>query len=263
MSIEGADMLKRVEIPNYGSFVFGRKRPAPAPEHRRMKSTPMGLISLPEAMPASEDLIKAAALALAQAEYAAQNDILANDQYGDCTCAGALHLEALFQALLLKGRFWRQPSKSDALWLYSQVTHPAFNPFSGANDNGANEQDVLNFWEKNGIFSDMTGKISSWSAVDARNEAAVKQAIIMNHNLYLGVELPDAWLQQAQNNPVNYVWDVAGDPNPENGHCVVGVGYTAQGVQVNSWGGLFTITWAALAKYCTPPTGELYTVVAA
>jgi hypothetical protein len=76
-------------------------------------------------------------------------------------------------------------------------------------------------------------------------------ALYLFENLFFGVELPDAWIANgAPNN--GFVWDVAGQPNPNNGHCIVGVGYEDRGVQVDTWGLIGTVTWKALAQYFVP-----------
>jgi hypothetical protein len=59
-----------------------------------------------------------------------------------------------------------------------------------------------------------------------------------------------------------FVWDAAGPSVPDNGHCVAGVGYKANGVEIDSWGMTGEITDAAIAKYATQSAGgELYTLV--
>jgi hypothetical protein len=56
-------------------------------------------------------------------------------------------------------------------------------------------------------------------------------------------------------------WNVAWPPVPTNGHCVVGVGYTPNGVTISTWGMLGLKTDAATAKYPTTiSAGELYAV---
>ena len=82
--------------------------------------------------------------------------MLGNDKWGNCTCCAALKIQAIFDCAA--GREWRMPTLEDALWLYSQVTVPPFNSETGANDNGAELQTVLNFWQKNGIYKDGHGK---------------------------------------------------------------------------------------------------------
>src|SRR5208337_5016274 len=47
--------------------------------------------------------------------------------------------------------------------------------------------------------------------------------------------------------------------DPNNGHCIMGFGYNAQGVMIDTWGMKGVITWAAIAKYCVENSGgELY-----
>jgi hypothetical protein len=59
-----------------------------------------------------------------------------------------------------------------------------------------------------------------------------------------------------------FTWDAAGPPNPANGHCVVGVGYSNKGVKICTWGMLGTLTDRAVEKYATTAgSGELYTVI--
>lgn len=247
-----ARMLKRVEIPNYGPFVFGRKRSVVPPETPVFKTPSVRIVR------AALDInaIRAAAKSL-KPIYRAEEDILANGNFGDCTCAGAHHIQAILTAISHPND-WRLPTAMDALWTYSRVTQPPFNIATGANDGGADLITVLDFWKANGVFSDGTGKIKSYAAVDPTNQDAIRAAIATNRNLYMGAELPSAWLKAPP------VWDVAGPSVPEDGHCVITYDANDQGVQIDSWGQFFTITWAALAKYFSASAGgEVYTVTAA
>jgi hypothetical protein len=80
----------------------------------------------------------------------------------------------------------------------------------------------------------------------------------MFESVVFGIELPQAWVDNMPQ-ASGFVWDVAGDPCPENGHCVIGVGYTADGVIISTWGMLGLITWAAVSKYCNPfSNGEIH-----
>jgi hypothetical protein len=59
-----------------------------------------------------------------------------------------------------------------------------------------------------------------------------------------------------------FKWDVAGDPDPENGHAIMGLGYYPTGIIVDSWGMIGCLTWAAIAKYCTTNAGgSLYAMI--
>jgi hypothetical protein len=118
----------------------------------------------------------------------------------------------------------------------------------------------LNYWENNGAPVG-SHKIAGWLAVDGTDAAEVRTALWLFENLYFGMELPDQWITPFPS-ASGFTWDAAGPPNPNNGHCVVGVGYTAQGVVIDSWGMTGLITDAAVAKYpITAANGALYTVV--
>ncbi len=257
-------MLKRIQIPGFGPYVFGRLRPAASAPPRRIVY-PFADAKTP-APPANFGMSRAFSsvriAAAARPIYAAEEDILANNRYGDCTCAGALHLMAIFSAILKRGVNFRRPNVANALWLYAQVTDPKFDAVTGANDNGADEQTVLEFLRTHGAYEDGTGRIASWATVDATRPDVMRQVLFSNNNLYLGVELPDAWLNPAPGR-AGFLWDVAGDPNPENGHCIVAYGYNETGILIDTWGLFRAMTWAAVAKYCSAPSGELYTLVAA
>ena len=97
--------------------------------------------------------------------------------------------------------------------------------------------------------------------VDPTNLEECRTALWLFENVYFGLELPDAWINPAPS-ASGFVWDVAGPSDPQNGHCVVGVGYTATGITIDTWGMTGLMTNAAVAKYATQASGgELYTVV--
>jgi hypothetical protein len=102
--------------------------------------------------------------------------------------------------------------------------------------------------------------IAGWANVDATNETEVKQMVYLFEGGMFGLELPDAWIKPFPS-ANGFVWDVAGPPNPANGHCVIACGYNDQGVHIDSWGLFGTMTWAAVAKYAsTLGEGELHAV---
>jgi len=191
--------------------------------------------------------------------YRAMADIEGNDQYGDCTCAAAAHMLAVFCSNTESE--WLIPVRSQTLAFYARVTNPPFDPATGVNDNGADEVTVLNVWAKDGFYGGGWGKIAAWATVDAANAEEVRQAIYMFGNVYFGVPMPDAWIHPFPS-ASGFVWGNAGDPNPANGHAFPGYGYNAEGVFIDTWGMFGTVTWEALAKYCAPSAGgELYTVL--
>lgn len=195
------------------------------------------------------------------------SEVLHNDTLGDCTCAGIIHIIGNWEA---NAGNPINVGPSNALWLYEHAC--GYVPGDPSTDQGGNEQDVLAFVRANGAGPGGGHKIAGFVAVDATNPNEVMQALWLFENVYLGMALPDAWVNPFPSGN-GFVWDVAGDPDPDNGHCVVGlggstrarlVGYNSVGVIIDTWGMLGTITWAALAKYCVSGAGgELWTMVGA
>jgi hypothetical protein len=86
-------------------------------------------------------------------------------------------------------------------------------------------------------------------------------ALWLFENLYFGVALPDAWINPPPDGD-GFLWDISGDPDPDNGHCFVGVGYNPEGVAIDSWGLIGIETWPAVEKYCNEDNGgALYAVL--
>jgi hypothetical protein len=242
-------MLKKVMIEGYGPFVFGRKPTL----LRTVPSFVPPAKPSPRAVSFAHDAIADAAQTL-HPIYRAEEDIDGNNAVGDCTSAAFMHIGAILQAL--KGtKVWRLPTASDALQLYSKTTTPPYNLVTRANDNGADLGTVMAYVEKFGAYPDGTFKITAPVAVDATNPAQVKAALDKHRILYMGAALANAWVQ----GPVAKVWDIAGPPDDDDGHCTMAYDYNDQGVQINSWGFFITVTWAALAKYWGAQAGgELY-----
>jgi hypothetical protein len=245
--------IKTVTHPASGhSFKLGRKRPIARCPRFALKNY---LTRGTPAPPASIDYTKAAATALAE--------MYDNDTLGDCVIAGMAHVVGV-----LTGNSGAKPfiySNKEIIGLYSAIG--GYVPGDPSTDQGCDEQTALNYWENNGALppkaSSSTGshKIAGWMTVDGTNKEEVQTAMWLFENLYFGIELPDAWINPAPSKS-GFVWDVAGAPDPNNGHCVVGVGYNATGVTIDTWGMTGTMTYAAVAKYPTQASnGELYTVV--
>jgi len=207
------------------------------------------------APPASCDYTKPAATALAE--------IYDNDALGDCVIAGMAHV-----AGVLTGNSGTEPflySDNQIIGLYSAIG--GYVPGDPATDQGCDEQTALNYWENNGALPPNSTiksgahKIAGWMAVDSTDEDECRTAMWLFENLYFGMELPDAWINPAPS-ASGFTWDVAGASDPNNGHCVVGVGYTSAGIVIDTWGMTGLMTNAAVAKYPNQASnGELYTVV--
>lgn len=238
--------IKTVKHPVSGhSFKLGRKRPIARCPRFALKNY---LTRGTPAPPASTDYTKAAAKAL--------SEMYDNDTLGDCVIAGMAHVVGV-----LTGNAGTKPviyTNKEIIGLYSAIG--GYVPGDPSTDQGCDEQTALNYWENNGAPSG-SHKIAGWMTVDATNQQECETAMWLFENLYFGIELPDAWINPAPS-ASGFVWDVAGASDPNNGHCVVGVGYNATGVTIDTWGMTGTMTWKAVAKYPTQASGgELYTVV--
>lgn len=179
--------------------------------------------------------------------------MMANDRYGDCTCAGVGHMVRLWNEK--NGNSVTIPD-STILELYSLVTGEegaAFDVNTGANDNGCAEIDVLNAFRNAGLAAAPEGvhKINAYASVDPSKVDLLRAAIWLFGGTYIGIALPLS--AQSQD-----VWDVASpadlsgnnEPGSWGGHCVILTGYDADGLTCITWGAPKRLTWRWLAAYC-------------
>lgn len=226
------------------TFKLGRTRPLARGPRFSLRNYLTRNIPLP---PATVNYAPEAASAL--------TNVYENDTLGDCVIAGIGHVVGVLTGNA--GDLFTY-SNAQIIALYSAIG--GYVPGQPSTDRGCDEVTALNYWENNGAPKG-SHKIAGWLAVDAADPTEYRTAMWLFENLYFGLELPDAWVNPMPAGP-GFVWNVAGNPDPENGHCVVGVGYNAQGVNIDSWGMIGVITDAAIAKYATPGAhGDLYTVV--
>jgi hypothetical protein len=184
------------------------------------------------------------------------SDVLANDQLGDCTCAGVLHaLEAILGAAGTPVAFTAQ----QAITLYSLAC--GYNPNDpSATDQGGDELAVLDYVAEHGIDGQGLHQIAGSILVDATNEAEVRWAVWALCNVYFGVALPDAWVNPFPSGS-GFTWG-PGSPDPSNGHCFVGNKTSAAGVGIDTWGEEGLVTFPAVAQLAVPSAyGELHTIV--
>jgi hypothetical protein len=173
--------------------------------------------------------------------------MMENDQIGDCTCAAAGHL--IMEWTANAGKKMVVPTNKQIVAAYSAVT--GYNPKTGANDNGAVELDVLNFWRQSGIAGH---KIGAFVALEPSNHNHIMDAVYMFEGCYIGVELPISAQAQTQN---HQPWSVPpggttgdGKPGSWGGHAIPVVAYDSRGVTVVTWGALQTMTWTFWEAYC-------------
>lgn len=229
-----------VTHPTLKQVKFGRRQPvAHTP---RLRLADYLKFSLPQP-PASCDYTAKAAAVLA--------DILLNDSLGDCVIAGGYHIVGVET-----GNAGTAFHATDAQITKDYSAIGGYVPGDESTDEGCDETTALDYWAQHG-FANGT-KILGSLVVDATNKAEVQVAMFLFENLMFGVGLPDAWISPFPS-ASGFTWDVNGDADPSNGHCVVGVGYNSSGVQIDSWGMIGTMTYAAVAAYAgSKGGGELH-----
>ena len=170
-----------------------------------------------------------------------------NDQIGDCTCAAAGHLIMEWTANAKKKM--ATPSDRQIVAAYSAIT--GYNPVTGANDNGAVELDVLNYWRQTGIAGH---KIAAYVALEPSNHTHVMDSVFIFEGCYIGLQLPNSAKDQTKN---RQPWSVPpggptgdGKPGSWGGHAVPVVAYDSRGVTVVTWGELQLMTWTFWEAYC-------------
>ncbi len=176
--------------------------------------------------------------------------MMLNDKEGDCTIAGAMHLDQLWTANT--GKMIVCPD-ADIEKAYESIggydpNHP------DTTDNGCVMLDVLNHWRKVGIGG---RKIAGYTRVIPTHQEMVKQTINLFGGIYLGVKLPLSAQEQS-------IWSVlptgptgSGFPNSWGGHCVPVVAYDPTYLICVTWGALLKMTWSFFRTYVS----EAYAVL--
>jgi hypothetical protein len=217
-------------------------------DHSRMKLGKAHPIHDPRTLLLA-NYLDSTALPTAPVQYTFAKDIapsawgmMNNDKIGDCTCAAAGHL--LMEWTDDNGALFT-PSDKDIVAAYAAIT--GYNPVTGVNDNGANENEVLNYWRKTGIAGH---KIVAYAALEPKNNNHIMLAVYLFGGCYIGLSLPVSAQTQT-------VWSVppqgatgAGAPGSWGGHAVCVVGYDTQGLTVVTWGATKQMTWSFWNTYC-------------
>ena len=184
----------------------------------------------------------------------ALRDVMLNDSLGDCTCAGAYHSLAVWSG---QASDLFHATKDQVLALYEAF---GYKPGDPSTDNGANENDVLDYLQTHGFANG--DKILGHLLIDGTNKAEVLAAAWLFETLYFGVSLPDSWISPFPQTD-GFVWDAA-TPDENNGHCFVSFGATTSGLLIDTWGLFGTITFEAIAKLCEAKAGgELHVMISA
>jgi hypothetical protein len=172
--------------------------------------------------------------------------MMCNDNLGCCTISGAGHLIEEWSA---NASTEIVPADSDIISAYAAVS--GYDPATGANDDGAVELDVLNYWRKTGIAQ---RKIWAYAACEPRNHSHIKASVYLFGGCYIGLALP----LSAQNQGI---WSVTRGPDAQpgswGGHAVPVISFSAHDLTVVTWGELKKMTWGFFDRY----TDESYAIL--
>ena len=154
-----------------------------------------------------------------------------NDQYGDCTVAGAVNLRAADAHVLAESETW--PSAQQVIDAYLAYTHGA--------DAGAIEADLLEYWRTNGILG---SRIVGHAPLHVSLHAELKSAMALFGGVYTGIKVPDNAIAQFEAGETWHLTGAAADDEYVGGHCVPLLGYTSLGPLCVTWGAVQHMTWA-------------------
>jgi len=182
------------------------------------------------------------------------SQIYLNDQLGCCVVSAGYHVLGV-----LTGNAGKLYNASHKDIIHDYTAIGGYKPNDPSTDYGCDEVTALDYWCKKGFTNGVKGLGKLVVSHDNKEESHA--AIYLFENLFIAMQMPNKWLEHTPE-ANGFKWDVAGESNPENGHAIMGLGYTADGILINSWGLIGTLTWAAVAKYCDPENGgSIYTMI--
>ncbi len=171
-------------------------------------------------------------------------NILGNADLGDCVIAMGYHAQGVFTGNA--GQCF-VPSMQQIIADYAAIG--GYVPGNPATDNGCDETVAMKYWTDHGFANGdrLVGAI----LIPANDPNLVRQCIWLFENVGFGCELPDQAIHPMPHAP-GFTWDVAGAPNPDNGHAFLGYGYGPGAIKIDTWGLIpGMVTDGFVAKYAT------------
>jgi hypothetical protein len=173
--------------------------------------------------------------------------MFANDEYGDCVIAGRAHQTLRFELIEQKAKL--KITDKEVVAEYLKQT--------GGVDSGLVVLDSLKLWRSRGWRAATKNyKIQAFSELDRKNRSEVKQAIVLDVGVGIGMSLPRSAQSQFQTGkPWKPVSGPSGAVNSWGGHYVFVSGYTKLGPVCVTWGQKQQMTWSFFTKYCDEAYG--------
>lgn len=175
--------------------------------------------------------------------------MMLNDRQGCCTCSAVGHGIQIVTAANGAELTIPDPAVENIYVTVTGEEGAAFDPATGANDNGAAITDVLDIWRNAGVAGH---KLGAYVDVEPSNLDHVKAAIALFGVVDIGLALPVSAQSQA-------VWDLTdptmqGDaaPNSWGGHSVIIAAYDSAKKLITcaTWGQWLQMTEAFFLAYC-------------
>jgi hypothetical protein len=167
-----------------------------------------------------------------------------NDTLGDCTAAGAAHVETALSGF---GQGTAVvPALADVIKFYSGST--GYVPGKPNTDQGGDMATVLKYWNQTGLAGH---KIAAFFAVDPADFDEMRAALYLFGNLYIGFNATQGFERAFDNGTV---FDVVKRDRILGGHCVAIHEIIKGGnIKGSTWGGFFEMTPAAWTKWVDEP----------
>lgn len=170
--------------------------------------------------------------------------MLGNDQYGNCTIAGAAHEEIVFK--VVSNQPTVVPNATQAIDVYLGLT--------GGADTGLVIANVLATQLKTGLFSaedELAG--GGFARLNEGSLLQLHESIAFYGTAKLGIQCPESAQTQAQEQAETgkvVPWTYAAGSTVEGGHDIEAVGYGNDGgLWCVSWGMLVYVTAGFLSHY--------------
>jgi hypothetical protein len=221
-----------VTLPKFSGAIQGRHlgRKSPTPDMKRRALPLRPFLKRMGAKPPPDTL-----------DYTAKGvktlqQMLGNDQYGDCTIAAVLHQAGVHTAEQ-PGGVERVPTSQEAVTQYSAICGPG--------DQGCYVPDVMDAWRDRGLMvGGKAVKSDGYVSLALGDELLAKVALYLFGPLHFGINLPNDWYQNAS---PGFVWDVT-TSRIVGGHSIAIPGYTTAGFKVSTWGAVGSMTFAAFHR---------------